>query len=56
MQRVLVVWFSLMLLVFGIPAATMALEPIAAMVVIVLMLALAAFGGITVFRHAEHTA
>ncbi|MHB8636256.1 MAG: hypothetical protein ACYC96_07265 [Fimbriimonadaceae bacterium] len=56
MQKVLVVWFSLMLLVFGIPAATMALQPVAALVVIVLMLGLAAFGGVTVFRHAEHPA
>jgi hypothetical protein len=56
MQKVLVVWFGLMLLVFGIPAATMALQPAAAMIVIALMLGLAAFGGFTVFRHAEHTA
>jgi hypothetical protein len=56
MQKVLVVWFGLMLLAFGIPAATMALQPIAAMVVILLMLGLAAFGGITVFRSAEHAA
>ena len=56
MQKVLVVWFGLMLLIFGITAATMALEPVAAMIVIALMLALAAFGGITVFRQAEHIA
>lgn len=56
LQKVLVVWFSLMLLAFGIPAATMALQPLAAMLVILLMVALAAFGGFTVFRHAEHSA
>lgn len=56
LQRVMVVWFGLMLLAFGIPAATMALQPLAALLVILLMLGLAAYGGVAVFRHAEHSA
>ncbi len=52
-QKFMVVWFALLLLATGIPAALLTLQVPVALGVIALMICLAVFGGISVFRQAE---